>query len=72
MSNTLTIPCPACNTPIPFNTHELLRGAQFTCPKCYASIGLSNESRPVVEKTMKKFDEMKKNITKMKQDNSMS
>ena len=41
-----SIPCPVCNTKIPFQVTELLIGVQFKCPnaQCDASIGLSQVS----------------------------
>jgi len=53
------IPCPVCKTPIHFDTYQLLSGTQFKCTNCDSSIGLSAESRPLVEETMKKFEDMK-------------
>ncbi len=55
-----SIPCPTCQTKIPFDVQQLLRGMEFSCPGCHASIGISTESRPLVEETMEKFSEMKK------------
>jgi transcription initiation factor IIE alpha subunit len=72
MKYSQSIPCPTCQTPIPFDSHELLKGTQFACPKCQAVIGLAPESRPVVEEAMQKFDDLKGNIAKQKQDHSMS
>jgi len=56
-----TIPCPVCNTKIPFTASQLLQGVQFKCPneECNASISLSKESKPIVENTMNKLDEVK-------------
>lgn len=54
-----SIPCPVCQTKIPFDTKQLLLGIQFTCPNCNASIGLSDESKPLVQDTMEKFEEVK-------------
>lgn len=53
------IPCPVCNTKIPFDTQQLIAGVQFACPNCHASIGLALESKAIVEETMKKFEELK-------------
>lgn len=53
------IPCPVCNSKIPFNTQQLIAGIQFICPKCHASIGLAQESKAIVEETMKKLEELK-------------
>jgi transcription initiation factor IIE alpha subunit len=59
-----SIPCPECKTQIPFDTRQLLMGAQFACPNCNIRISLADESKPIVEKTMEKFDELKRKITK--------
>jgi len=61
-----SIPCPTCKTKIPFNAQQLLMGAQFACPGCLTVIGLASESRPIVEETMDKFQEMKENLGKKK------
>ena len=58
-----TIPCPVCGTKIHFNTRELLKGVKFTCSNCSASIGLSNESKPLVQDVMDKFDNIKKDLS---------
>lgn len=54
------IPCPVCKTNIPFDVNQLLAGVQFTCPNCLAVIGLSKESAPKVEETIKKLKELEK------------
>ena len=56
-----TIPCPVCQTPIPFDAQSLLAGISFSCPSCSASVGLSNGSKPIVEKTMKELETLKTN-----------
>jgi transcription initiation factor IIE alpha subunit len=61
-----TIPCPTCNTKIPFDTRQLLMGIQFVCPNCHAAIGLAMDSKPVVEETMKKFDDVKSKLAHRK------
>lgn len=61
-----SIPCPTCQTKIPFDPQQLLMGVQFACPGCHALIGLPAESRPVVEETMNKFEDMKSNLGKGK------
>ena len=67
MTNTTQIiPCPVCQTNIPFDTKQLLMGVKFTCPNCQASIGLDSESKPLVEKTLEKFEDLKKNLAKGK------
>jgi hypothetical protein len=60
------IPCPVCGSKIPFDTYQLLAGVQFVCPnnECNASIGLANESKPIVEQTMQKFEAVKSTLQK--------
>ena len=58
------IPCPVCKTNIPFDTKQLLLGVQFSCPNCQASIGLADESKAIVEETMKSFEELKASASK--------
>jgi len=59
-----TIPCPVCQTKIPFDTKQLLMGIQFVCPNCQAAIGLAEQSKPIVEETMNKFDDLKEKLSK--------
>lgn len=54
-----SIPCPVCNTKIPFDTKQLLLGIKFECPNCKAAIGLAEESKPIVKETIEKFEEIK-------------
>lgn len=56
-----SIPCPVCKTPIPFNVQSLMAGVNFSCPQCFASIGLSKESQPLVEEVMEKLETVKNN-----------
>jgi len=58
------LPCPVCSTKIPFDTRQLIAGVQFVCPNCQSVIGLSMESKPVIEETMKKFEELKQTASK--------
>lgn len=58
------IPCPICNTKIPFDTKQLMMGIRFGCPNCDASIGLAEESKELVEQTMEKFEAVKGRISK--------
>jgi transcription initiation factor IIE alpha subunit len=58
------IPCPVCSTKIPFDTRQLIAGVQFTCPNCHASIGLPQESKAIVEETLKKLEELKHSTTR--------
>lgn len=58
------IPCPVCSTKIPFDTRQLLMGVEFKCPNCESSIGLCQESRPLVETAMQKLSEIKRSSVK--------
>lgn len=58
------IPCPVCNTPISFDTKQLLAGVQFGCPNCKSSIGLAAESKTVVENTMCEFEKLKQSVSR--------
>lgn len=60
------IACPVCKTPIQFDTKQLLAGVQFTCHNCHSSIGLSLESKPMVEEAMKKFEELKQSTSQLR------
>jgi hypothetical protein len=53
------IPCPICNTSIPFNAQNLLEGASFICLSCSAAVRLPDQSRPIVERTINKLEELK-------------
>lgn len=56
-----TIPCPVCSTKIPFDVQLLLVGTNFACPNpdCDASIGIAQESIPLVEQTLEKLEALK-------------
>lgn len=58
------IPCPVCNTGIPFDPRQLIAGVQFVCPNCQASIGLAQESKALVEDTLQRFEEMKRSASR--------
>ena len=66
------IPCPVCQTKIPFDPQQLLAGAQFVCPNCNAAIGLAQESKAMVEDTMEQFDGLRERVLKMKDEHNMS
>ena len=68
INNNQTIPCPVCQTPIPFDTKQLLSGVSFTCPNssCDAAISLSQESKPIVSDTIEKLESLKDHITHKK------
>jgi hypothetical protein len=56
-----SIQCPVCSSKILFEVNMLLSGMKFSCPnsECDASIGLSQESSPLVEQTLEKFEALK-------------
>ncbi|NRA11338.1 MAG: hypothetical protein HRT57_05210 [Crocinitomicaceae bacterium] len=66
MNNEQSIPCPTCQNKIPFDPIALLQGAQFVCSNYQGVVGLATDSRPIVEETMGKFDEMRKNAGQVK------
>lgn len=55
------IPCPVCNTKIPFDVMLLMKGTQFKCPniECDASVGMAQESKAVVGEALNKLAEIK-------------
>ncbi|MEL6535790.1 MAG: hypothetical protein AAFQ98_10280 [Bacteroidota bacterium] len=63
MKNQQNIPCPVCNSPIPFSVQALLSGAGFTCVDCGATVSLSQESSHTVEETMHKFVALKQKVS---------
>lgn len=66
MNQVQSIPCPDCQTPIPFDINLLIQGSQFTCPRCKASIGIAQESLSQVKNAKEKFDEMKSTVMQQK------
>jgi transcription initiation factor IIE alpha subunit len=58
---TQSMPCPACNSTILFDTQQLLAGVEFGCPDCHASIGLAPQSKKVVAEAMQKLETLKEN-----------
>lgn len=54
-----SIPCPVCQNKIPFDTKQLLLGVKFVCSNCQAAIGLAEESKPIVQETMNKFESLR-------------
>lgn len=58
-SQNQSISCPVCSTKITFDAYQLLMGKEFTCPNCHQSIGLTKESKPLIQETMEKLEKMK-------------
>lgn len=67
MQFNINIPCPVCQTNIPADSHQLMLGTKFSCPTCSASIGLSQKSKPEVEQALNDFDQLRSEVSKMKQ-----
>lgn len=59
-----SIPCPVCGVKIYFEIKALLSGVNFVCTNCNSSIGISSESKPLVEDTVRKLEEVKKITSK--------
>lgn len=57
-SNT-KINCPECHEEIIINTKQLVLGVRFTCFKCHLMVGLSNESKSLVNEAMNQFSKIK-------------
>ncbi|MDR0229903.1 MAG: hypothetical protein LBI72_12695 [Flavobacteriaceae bacterium] len=55
-SKNSTIHCPDCNTPIAIEITQLLQGSKFSCSTCKASVGLSMESKNILEKAVKSYE----------------
>lgn len=66
MNFNINIPCPVCQTNIPADSHQLMLGTQFACPTCNSAIGLSSESKNQVQEAMQKFEDLRTEVAKMK------
>lgn len=62
MKEVQKIPCPNCQTPIPFDVNQLLKGSSFSCPNCNSKIALSSENKSTVQDALDKFDELKNKL----------
>lgn len=60
-----TMPCPVaeCDGQITFNTHQLLQGQEFSCPKCNSTVGLSQQRNKVVQDTMEEFEALRERLS---------
>ena len=65
------IPCPveSCPGQIIIITTELLRGAQFGCTVCGASVGIAPESKETLSHAMVKFEQLATDMKRLKADN---
>lgn len=61
-----SIPCPSCQSKIPFDVNYLLMGAQFACPNCGSVISLAENSKETVKQSLDDFESLRKKVAKMK------
>lgn len=59
---TSTIACPNCSTPILLEIVQLLQGTKFTCPTCQATVGLSTDSKSILEQAVKSYEKAPFNL----------
>ncbi len=57
-----TLECPNCSGLIYFSVKELIQGAAFSCGRCNAQIKMSPASINQVEKSYKKFNDLKNKL----------
>lgn len=57
------IPCQLCNTPVPFDMDQFIKGYSFACPNpdCDARYSMPVDTRGVVRSAMVKYEQLKKN-----------
>lgn len=60
MTNTNTLSCPSCNSPILYDVYGLLAGKKFVCPNCSLVISLAAESKNVVQNAVDKYEQLEK------------
>ncbi len=60
------MPCPVaeCDGQITFNTHQLLQGKEFSCPKCKTTIALSQQSNENVQDALEEFEALREGTLK--------
>ena len=61
------IPCPVCQTSIPFEARELVMGKKFACPGCSAVVGIANDQLDIASQAMEKYEALKQFANKTKQ-----
>ncbi|MCS4238567.1 transcription initiation factor IIE alpha subunit [Myroides gitamensis] len=54
-TKTVTLACPACNTPVFIEVSQLILGTRFTCSNCQAAIGLAQNSKSIVEEAVQSY-----------------
>lgn len=59
-----TLPCPTCQTKIPFDPVALIRGHKFSCPNCQSVVGIANEEIENVSKIYQEYTKLKQKIAK--------
>lgn len=53
------IPCPVCQTAIPFDATQLLQGVGFSCPQCGSVVSMAPESIPQGKAAIAEFQKFK-------------
>lgn len=56
------IPCPVCQTKIPFDPPSLIRGHKFSCPNCFAAVGIAHEALETASHTFERYEELKQHV----------
>lgn len=60
------IPCPVCQTKIPFDPVALVQGHKFSCPTCAAVIGISQEAMETASNALNTYEELKRKALSQK------
>ncbi len=61
-----TIPCPTCQSKIPFDPVELIRGHKFTCATCASVVGIAKDDLAKAGEAYQKYETLKKSLKKKK------
>ena len=60
------LPCPVCQSKIPFDSVALIQGYKFSCHNCNATVGISNDDLEHTSKIYDKYNSLKQNLQKVK------
>jgi len=55
-----SIPCPVCQTKIPFDAVALVKGHKFSCHGCLAVVGIAQEAIETASEAINTYQELKK------------
>lgn len=55
-TQTTTISCPNCHTPVTLELTQLLMGTKFSCPQCQSLLGLSSDSQATVKQVISLYN----------------